>query len=113
MKKYLLATLFTLAIFVLVSCGGSSSQSLDKVQAAAVKNINGQLVGYGVTKETAPVIVGGIAKDGQGDKVTFVWESYTETGKTYDLVIIVVQKQDGSLVFADILLPSGIVTVHP
>jgi hypothetical protein len=113
MRKLLIGLLVGVAL-VLTACGGSS---LTSVQSKAVKDVNTQLAQYGVNVKSETV-VGRIDKDGQGNTVVLVQETYQlkdSNGKTqtYDVIVIVVTAPNGKLIFADVLLPSGIVTVTP
>ena len=117
MRKLFIVALLVAVSLVFSACGSSSS--LTSVQANAVKAVETNLVSYGVENESARGVVGRVAKDGQGNEVTLVHISYKSSkdssgkSQTYDMIIIVVQKQDGTLIFADVLLPSGVVTVSP
>jgi hypothetical protein len=115
MKKLAAALLVGFAALVMAGCASSSS-GLTSVQAAAVKAVEAKLANYGISKESAPVVVGRVARDDSGNEVTLVYVSSTDAnsanpGKKADFVIIVVTTPAGKLVFADVLLQSGLVSV--
>lgn len=115
MRKLFIGVLVGVAV-LLAACGGGNS-SLTAVQAKAIKAVNAGLVQYGVKVTGAETVVGTIDKDGQGNQVVLVHETFKNkdaAGKTqtYDIIVIVVTKPNGTLIFADVLLPSGAVAVN-
>lgn len=113
MRKLLAGIVVAVSLFALTSCGQPSLTSQEKSAVAAVEQNVNQLgpETYGSTQ-----VIGSIAKDALGNKVTFVYVPVTDKSapkgqQAWTLVIVIVENPSGQLVFADATVPSGMVTV--
>ena len=111
MRKLLAGIVVAVSLFALTSCGGPSLTKQESQAVVAVEqNINSLAGSQSYGNEQ---VVGQVAKDADGNKVTFVYLTVTDpsNNQKWSLLVIVVENTKGQLVFADADIPSGVVTV--
>ena len=83
---------------------------LSAVEANAVTQVEGQLTGYGYTVSD-PVVIARIAKDHNGNRDTIIHAEYATINGSLthgDLLVMIVMTQKGALIWADVMVPSGL-----